>query len=110
MDNMECGLIEIAGKVIPAPKSDVFFCADFVESSTAGDNLIPVLRKLKFTLMKDKSGGCRKIFTPVLWMPVIRSPLSEIRLYITDSVGDIIPFDVCHLNCTLGLDTPKQRI
>ena len=99
--HMECGLLEITARIFPAPKGLLYLCADFVESSVAGDSEMPILRRIKFSQMKDGSGACKKMFDPVLWVPIVRDRLDEIRLYITDKDGDITPFDKCTLNCTL---------
>ena len=101
VENMECGILELMAKVSPAPKKEVFLCADFADTSIVGDNVMPILRRIKFTQMKDKSGACKKMFNPVLWVPIVRSPLNEIRLYITDGEGDLFPFDSCMLSCTV---------
>ena len=99
--NSRCGLFEITGKVFPCPKIPVNLCADFVDVSLVGKNVFPVLRRIKFTQSKDGGGSIRKMFHPVLWVPIVRSPLDEIRLYITDDEGDLVPFDSCKLTCTL---------
>lgn len=99
--NMECGIMELTAKVSPAPKKEVYFCADFADNSVAGNNVMPILRRLKFTQMKDKSGACKKMFNQILWVPIVRTPLNEIRLYITDEEGHLVPFDSCMLTCTL---------
>ena len=101
VERAECALFEIQGKINPCPKSAVYFCADFADTSLIGNYVMPILRRLKLTKMKDESGSIRKTFTELLWVPIVRSPLEEIRLYITDAQGDDVPFEQCSLACTL---------
>ena len=97
----EYGLFEITGKLVPCPRSGVYLCADFVDSSLVEGTVLPVLRRIKFSQQKDQSGAVRKTYNPVLYVPVIRNRLDDFRLYITDAEGDLVPFEICSLNCTL---------
>lgn len=111
MAEYECALFEVSGRVSPLPKQSLFICADFIQSSIVGENTIPVLRRVQFTRNgpDGKAGTLRKIFNKMLWLRVSRSPVSEVRLYITDEHGDVPAFESCSLSCTL-VCIPHKRL
>ena len=101
LDGCACALYEISGKVSPSPPSPVFICADFIQRSSAGEKHLPILRRLQFSRGSGQSGTIRKVFNKMIWIPVTRSPISEMKLHISDEQGDILSFDSCQVNCTL---------
>ena len=103
VEGQGCALFEITGKVSPYTDRPLFLCADFLENSIMGETQqLPVLRRI--TLIKDKEGKgatIEQIFSKMLWLPTNRSPVEEIRLYITDERGNPAPFNECSVSCTL---------
>lgn len=103
LKDKSCALFEIVGKVSPYTDQPIFLCADFIETSIMGPDLVlPVLRRI--SLIKNKTGdGARiqQILKKMLWVPTSRGRVEEIRVYITDAKGNPAPFDECQLSCTL---------
>ena len=100
--NYGCAVAEIHGKCFPYPDVPLFLCVDFVEESTVGEKMIPVLRRLNIKQNpKSLDGIINKVFHKMLWLPINRNPLHELRIYISDDKGNIRSFDRCHLSCTL---------
>ena len=100
-----CALFEVSGTVYPYTDKSLFLCADFISSSTVGDKMLPVLRKIK--LKPDDSdieGIIDDVLHKLMWLRIDRCPLKEIRLYIVDDMGNIHSFDYCNLSCTLVCD------
>ena len=103
MEGKGCALFDIRGKVKPFTNEPLFLCTDFVESSMVGSNKqMPILCNIN--LLKDESTGCGiidPIYNKILWLPTNRTPLKEIRLYISDRHGRFAPLVDCNIDCTL---------
>ena len=104
MERKRCTLFDIRGKVKPFTNEPLFLCTDFIESSMVGSNKqMPILCKIN--LLKDESMGGGGIIDPmynkILWLPTNRSPLKEIRLYISNRHGRFAPLVDCNIDCTL---------
>lgn len=97
-----CALFEIKGHVRPYMEEDLFFCVDFIEESFIGPKMMPILRRI--TMEADETGGGGTIhhtFDKMLWLSCNRSPIKELRTYISNASGNIPPFVNCHISCTL---------
>lgn len=97
-------LFEITGKVYPHTSRQLFFCTDFIESSSVGDGKqLPILRRIKSSKFSKGEGGGKidQVFNKMLWVPTNRTPLSEITVYICDENGNEAPFEKCTVQCSL---------
>ena len=103
MGRKGCMLFDIRGKVKPFTNEPFFLCTDFIESSMVRSNKqMPILHKIN--LLKDESTGggiIDPMYNKILWLPTNRSPLKEIRLYISDRHGRFKPLVNCNIDCTL---------
>ncbi len=100
--NTGCALFEAVGSVSPPINDPLFICVDFIESSMVGDLMLPILRRITLEVQDDgKSAVIDELFNKMLWLPINRSPITEIRVYICDEQGNIPSFKSCHLSCTL---------
>ena len=103
MEGKGCALFDIRGKVKPFTNEPLFLCTDFVVSSMVGSNKqMSVLCNIN--LLKDESTGCGiidPIYNKILWLPTNRSPLKEIRVYISYRHGRLAPLVDCNIDCTL---------
>ena len=99
-----CGVIEMTGKVYHSEKEPIYLCSDICEESIVGQSKIPVLRRIK----RGASGIVNSNIHNVIWLRVMRPTISSIRLYISNSRGEIISLGDEKLNCTL-LFIPKQK-
>lgn len=101
--NYSCGLAEISGFLSPEDdekKDDTFFlCSNITEDVFVNNIRLPVLRKL--TWKKKNKGIMDEKFSPILWCKIIRSSVTKINLYITDSCGNRLSFTGKGLTCTL---------
>ena len=96
VENYLCGIVEMSGKVNTF-KGDLFLCCHICEESYMGENMIPVLRSIK----RKTNGMVINDINHVIWLPVMRPHISNIRLYISDESGEIKTVDKNKLNCTL---------
>ena len=98
-----CALFEIKGTVFPHKEVSLFLCVDFIEDSILGSRMMPILRRIQLTPNQYREGGAiiDQTFDKMLWLPCNRSPVRELRLYITDDRGNIIPFEETLISCTL---------
>ena len=97
-------LFDIRGKVKPFTNEPLFLCTNFIKLSMVGGyKQMPILHKIN--LLKDESVGGGGIIDPmynkILWLPTNRSPLKEIRLYISNTHGRFAPLVDCNIDCTL---------
>ena len=99
-----CGVIEMTGKVYHNAKEPIYLCSDICEESFVGQNKMPVLRRI----IRGVSGIVNTNIHNVIWLRVMRPTISSIRLYISNSKGEIISLGREELNCTL-LFIPKQK-
>ena len=101
-DHKGCALFEITGNVYPYIDESLFICVDFIEESFIGPKMMPILRRIQF--YPDKTGGGAIInhtFDKMLWVSCNRSWIKELRVYISDALGNRPPFVHCHISCTL---------
>ena len=96
-----CALFEITGSVHPYTDTPLYLCADFIQESFIGHKRIPILRRIK--LQPNDTGGAtlNETFNKMLWLSCNRTPIKELRTYISDAQGHIPPFEECKLSCTL---------
>ena len=104
MEGKGCALFEITGNVSPYADIPLFLCADFLQDSiVSARRTLPVLHRI--SLKRDEKDPPRglidQVFYKMLWLPTNRSPVKEIRLYLTDMTGDPAPFAQCTIHCTL---------
>ena len=99
-----CGVIEMTGKVYHSEKEPIYLCSDICEESIVGQSKMPVLRRIK----RGASGIVNSNIHNVIWLRVMRPTISSVRLYISNSKGEIISLGDEKLNCTL-LFIPKQK-
>lgn len=111
LEEYGCALVEAGGTFEPYSGRPLFLCCDFVRPSVVGSRLLPVLRRLPVARLKKNDGKTvgkfDGSFEKMLWFPLTRSELGEVRLYITDKRGERVSFDRINLNCTL-VCIPKQ--
>lgn len=90
-------------KKVGVSQSPLYLCCDIIQSShvTGSDRSIrlPVLRQISTT--KAKSNNVNVTIPKILYLDVIQSPISNIRLYLTDSNGEQVAFSKCDLTVTL---------
>ena len=102
MEGKGCALFEITGRCSPYTDIPLFLCTDFIENSTAGLKMLPVLRRIKMSPDSESEEGVfDQIFSKMLWLPTNRTPLDEVRVYISDEEGKVMSFDYCNISCTL---------
>lgn len=109
-ENMSVALFEITGRVRPYTPRQIFLCADFIHYSAISSlKQMPVIRKIRLNrFAKDEDvGRINQNYDKMLWLPVNRSPLTEIELYICNEDGQLAPFETCLANCTLVF-VPKK--
>ena len=99
-----CGVIEMTGKVYHTGKEPIYLCSDICEESFVGQNKMPILLRIK----RGASGIVNSNIHNIIWLHVMRPTISSIRLYISNSKGEIISLGEEELNCTL-LFIPKQK-
>ena len=98
LDGFTCGVIEMKGKITPTVEEEhIFLCANFIKESIFPEGKIPVLRRIPC----DENGVIDTKFDKILWLPINREKISEIKLYISDSLGNVPSFENVTLNCTL---------
>lgn len=97
-----CALFEISGNVYPYIDDVLYLCVDFIDESIIGPKMIPILRRIRLHPNKNGSGGfIDHTFNKMLWISCNRSPIKELRVYISDAQGNLPPFVDCHIKCTL---------
>ena len=103
MKGQDCALFEISGSVYPYVDGALYLCADFVDDSFMKERMAPILRCLHFT-PDDFTGGAtiHSSYRQNLWVPCIRSPIKEFRLYIINEQATSPPFLRCNIRCTLA--------
>lgn len=104
-----CALFEINGTVYPHVDDVLYLCVDFIDESIIGSKMMPILRRIR--LHRDMTGGGGFIdhtFNKMLWLSCNRTPIKELRVYISDAQGNLPPFVRCHINCTLVLIPHKN--
>ena len=93
-----CGVLDITGKLPQLNSNNVYYlCCNFVEDSFVNKTRLPVLRQIRV----NSKGGIQSDVGHVIWIPIIRTSLSNVRLYITDEEGKIISVGGRGLNSTL---------
>ncbi len=111
MEGHGCALFEIRGRVKPYTSVPLYMCVDFIDNSVIGPKLLPILRRVRLKRIKGNArqeATIEHVFSKMLWLPVNRSPLEEIRVYLSDANGQVPSFDQCHLTCTL-VNIPRVR-
>lgn len=102
MEGKGCALFEIRGRCAPFTDMPLFLCTDFIEESTIGTKMIPILRRIELVSAKaSPEATFNQVFHKMLWLPCNRTPLNELRVYISDEYGNIRSFDYCQVSCTL---------
>ena len=97
-----CALFEISGRCYPYTDIPLFLCVDFIQDSSLGTKMIPILRRIELKPDPEShEGKISQVFNKMLWLPINRSPLDEVRVYITDDHGNVRSFDYCNIQCTL---------
>lgn len=104
IENYGCGLLEISGQLTPSENEKIlskhfFLCSDISEEVFINNIKLPILRTIKF----DKNWEIDQKFNKIIWLRVIREPVSKITLYITDENGKRVSFKGEGLMCTLLL-------
>ena len=86
MRNKGISLFEVNGTVHPYTWGQLFLCTDFVESSIVNSNFqLPILRWINLRKRGKKPDiVIDPIYTKILWIPANRTPVKEIRVYLTD--------------------------
>ena len=99
MGNKDVLLFEVDGTVHPYTRGQLFLCADFVESSIVNSNLqMPILRQINLRKRGKKLNiVVDSIYTKILWIPANRTPVKEIRVYLTYEHGNAPPFTNCNI-------------
>ena len=93
-----CGVFEMKGEITPVVNGEHFFlCGNFIKESIFPEGKIPVLRRIPWN---DK-GMINIKFKKILWLPINREKISEMKLYICDSLGNVPSFNNVSLSCTL---------
>lgn len=111
LENYGCGVLDVVGSFEPYSGKPLFLCCDFIRPSIVGDQILPVLRRIPFSRGKKAEKTVGKMygsFQKMLWFPVSRPEVGEVRLYIMDKRGDIPSFDRFNLSCTL-VCIPKKN-
>ncbi len=104
MEGKGCALFELRGRVAPFTSVPLYMCIDSIENSVIGPKLLPILRRVRLKRIKGNARQAvtiEHVFSKMLWLPVNRSPVEEIRVYLSDANGQVPSFDECHLTCTL---------
>ena len=97
-ETWECALLDI--NCIPQVEREFVVFADIVKQNYIRDTSALVLRVVYY------SGST---FTILYYIPVNRSNISQVRIYIRDlEIGKIPTESVGQLNCTLGFRKKKQ--
>jgi len=111
--NHMIGLLCIHGKIVVDPdfiQKQLYICSDFCEQSiVANYGALPILRTLY--LPDPNKAGCCEInneYENILWLEVVRSEASQLRLYLTYDNGQLATLRHCDLMCTL-LTFEKSR-
>lgn len=107
-----CGVLDVTANFEPYTGKPLFLCCDFIRPSVVGDKLLPALRRLPVQRRKRGDTYFGKIsasFQKMLWFPVTRGEIGEIRVYITGKDGEVPSFDQFTLNCTLVCIPPKNE-
>ena len=87
MRNKGISLCEVNRTVHPYTWGKLFLCTDFVESSIVNSNLqLPILRQIN--LRKKLDIVIDPVYTKILWIPVSRTPVKEIRVYLAGEHGN----------------------
>ena len=102
MHEKGCALFEVRGKLAPYTDIPLFLCTDFIKGSSIGMKMMPVLRRLHLIPdTESEEAVIDQVFHKMLWLPTNRSPVDELRVYISDQHGNLRSFDYCHISCTL---------
>ena len=112
LQDYACGILDATGSFEPYTGKPLFLCCDFIRPSVVGDKLLPALRRIPVQRKKKGNIDTGKIlarFHKLLWFPVTRAEVGEIRVYITGKDGEVPSFDNFTLNCTLVCIPPKNN-
>ena len=97
------GTITRKEKRVGIAHSPLYLCCDIIESSHVTGNSrsirLPVLRQIITT--KAQSNNVNVTIPKILYFDIIQSPISNIRLYLTDGDGEKVAFSKCDLTVTL---------
>lgn len=94
----ECGLMDIQLSPTSFPKQLYVFC-DLCNDSYVSNNKLPILRRLLVRVMRDLN----ITFTIPYYMPIRRTQVKRIRIFIRDSHMQPVTFKRQDLKCTLHI-------
>lgn len=94
------GLVEVSGRVVTSnarSKENMYICCDICEDSNVEDIKMPVLRQLK----RNANGVLTTDIHHIIWLRTNRPEISDIRMYIADSKGQLVSLSSYRLSCLL---------